>query len=507
MGNNSSTKDNEILKSEIIGIGSVILVTIFSGLGLVLTNFAMAESSQTVEKTATVHVEYSCSMSQTINSAHTLTLDPGRSQENIGTSTFNATCNDLNGYAIYAVGYSGDSEGNTDMIANDLAPTYNIKTGTSGTDSYWAVKLATGNSNISILNSFNDYHAIPTSYTKVAQRTSGAAANESALTSTYKVNVSGSQAAGTYEGKVRFALMNPSTADCPEGYELKDGVCKEKILTLSDIGTMQEMTSEICANTPTPLASAGENTPQYQLMDTRDNKLYWVAKLADGNCWMTQNLDLNITTTGLSSTDTDITTDWNSSSERPPVATLTDASQYNDINNTTSTASWDAGDWYYDGTSSTSCGSGKTTYEGCTGFSSTGNAHYHVGNMYSWGAATAGTGGDITSGQATGSICPKGWRLPMSSGDPSFANLQSKGSLGSTVQNWLNAPYYFTRTGRLWYDSNKLYNAGNYGYYWSSTPRSDSSYAYFLGFNSSSYVSPAYNFGRAMGMAVRCVAW
>ena len=289
---------------------------------------------------------------------------------------------------------------------------------------------------------------------------------------------------GDYSNKITFyalAKVVEPVVDLCEGYQ-----------KMQDIATIK--------------GSLGEEV-QTQLCDARDGKKYWVAKLKDGNIWMTQNLDLNITAAGLSSADTDISTNWNSSSGRPPVATLTDASQYNNRNRNTSTASWDAGDWYYDGTSSTNCGSGKTTYEGCTGFSSTGNAHYHVGNMYSWGAATAGTGGDVTSGQATGSICPKGWRLPMSSGDPSFANLQSKGSLGSTVQNWLNAPYYFTRTGRLWYDSNKLYNAGNYGYYWSSTPRSDSSYAYFLGFNSSSYVSPAYNFGRAMGMAVRCVAW
>lgn len=33
---------------------------------------------------------------------------------------------------------------------------------------------------------------------------------------------------------------------------------------------------------------------QYQMMDKRDNKIYWVAKLADGNVWMTQNLDYDL---------------------------------------------------------------------------------------------------------------------------------------------------------------------------------------------------------------------
>ena len=34
-----------------------------------------------------------------------------------------------------------------------------------------------------------------------------------------------------------------------------------------------------------------------KLVDIRDNKLYYVSKLKDGHCWMTQNLDLEIDTT------------------------------------------------------------------------------------------------------------------------------------------------------------------------------------------------------------------
>ena len=49
---------------------------------------------------------------------------------------------------------------------------------------------------------------------------------------------------------------------------------------------MQEMTSEVCASTATGVSA--------QLKDVRDNKYYWVTKLADGKCWMTQNLDLDL---------------------------------------------------------------------------------------------------------------------------------------------------------------------------------------------------------------------
>lgn len=47
-----------------------------------------------------------------------------------------------------------------------------------------------------------------------------------------------------------------------------------------------------------------------QLVDNRDGKTYWVAKLKDGNCWMTQNLDLDLRNITLNSTNTSTTSSW-----------------------------------------------------------------------------------------------------------------------------------------------------------------------------------------------------
>jgi hypothetical protein len=87
---------------------------------------------------------------------------------------------------------------------------------------------------------------------------------------------------------------------------------------------MQEMTPQICANTTTPigsLATAGNDDwdgshygdsnyiPRKALIDSRDNTKYLVAKLADGECWMTQNLALELSTSkALTSADTDLNT-------------------------------------------------------------------------------------------------------------------------------------------------------------------------------------------------------
>ena len=49
-----------------------------------------------------------------------------------------------------------------------------------------------------------------------------------------------------------------------------------------------------------------------------------------------------------------------------------------------------------------------------------------------------------------------------------------------------------------------LSNAGSVGYYWSSVGR-NSSYAYYLDFNSG-YVGPSYTSYRYNGFSVRCVA-
>ncbi len=53
------------------------------------------------------------------------------------------------------------------------------------------------------------------------------------------------------------------------------------------IKTMQELTPEVCRE-------AGEHDTAF-LTDTRDGNQYWVTKMKDGNCWMSQDLALDLT--------------------------------------------------------------------------------------------------------------------------------------------------------------------------------------------------------------------
>lgn len=109
-----------------------------------------------------------------------------------------------------------------------------------------------------------------------------------------------------------------------------------------------------------------------------------------------------------------------------------------------------------------------------------------------------------TSGNATGSVCPKGWTLPTKD---NFVNLitttygitnSSAGStkLRSSPLDFAYAGYYFT--------SGSLYSETTSGVFWSRTAY-DSSDAYNLFFRSSN-VYPQDFGSRGYGRPLRCTA-
>ena len=89
-----------------------------------------------------------------------------------------------------------------------------------------------------------------------------------------------------------------------QGGQIGDGVEVVEPLesVLDNIAYMQDMTPTLCASAP-----EGDTT---QLVDKRDGKKYWVAKLADGNYWMTQNLELDLSGRTLTPADSDVSSNW-----------------------------------------------------------------------------------------------------------------------------------------------------------------------------------------------------
>ncbi len=206
-----------VVLSKVLKTGLITGIILFAGV-FYFSNNSFAEVAT---DDVSVNVPTSCSLTGTINAAHTATIENGLYQENIGETTFKAFCNDAEGFAIYAVGYTDNLYGNTTMKPSNLdAATHGIVTGTatSGEISNWAMKLSavSGTFTPTIQNSFNSYHAVPTAYTEVASFTSNTDDTIGAsIKSTYATFVSRNQAADTYTGKVKYTIIHPSNASTP----------------------------------------------------------------------------------------------------------------------------------------------------------------------------------------------------------------------------------------------------------------------------------------------------
>ena len=218
------------------------------------------------------------------------------------------------------------------------------------------------------------------------------------------------------------------------------------------IATMQEMTPEICNALTTPTKAATQldtdgshkgdknYVPTNTLIDTRDNSTYVVSKLADGKCWMTQ--DLRIINKTITPADSDVTSNYTI-----PASSI---SGFNSI---------DIPSAYMDPSK---------------------------GGYYNWQVATAGTGTKelSTDGQkAQSSICPKGWRLPTGGNYGDDSDFQVLYEAYPHYDKLSGAPVNFSlgfaildSSGTL--DSN-LSNGGIVSAYWSNT-NLDNNEAYFI---------------------------
>ena len=451
-----------------------------------------------------ITISSSCTLSSVVNVPHNAEVYNGNYLGDIGKTTITTLCNDGNGYSVYAVGYSNNEEGNNRLI-NSERPEYGIDTGlyTSGLTSAWAMKL----NNIpddpsptppTIESDYNNvYGIVPPYWTKVAGRQSGTTdmAQGSSFTTTYAVYASSSQYAGTYQGQVKYLLTHPATQNSQ--------------LFMQD-------TIAIKNNLP----NAGDSM---QVIDQRDGKKYWVTRLADGNVWMTQNLDLDIKANAvLNSQTTDLNVAYNSSAG--------EYAEYNDgYTESNGVIYWrpasSATTIDFTGTTVSGWQNSNTTPYTANKTDDTETGHNSLGNYYNWTAAIASnnsssltqdTLSDISKNPKN-SICPKGWRLPTISN-------QSETIAGSTNE-FARLNYLYNNNsifaddgliiGPLWLTKSGCIQSGNEscsgkGYYWSSTAglfNNTTPSAYMLGFGNGKVnpITIGYE-GSYHGLSVRCVA-
>ena len=361
----------------------------------------------------------------------------------------NVSTNAIKGYELY---FSSEDEA-TDM--KHTSSSISNKISSNFTGSLTSTSMANNTWGYSLNNT--DFSSIPkkSNQIKLKDLNTYPTATDRTQSVYFGVKADTTLPSGIYEKNVVFTALAHANP-----LYIKD------LFTISD---MQQMTPKICKNTTTPkrgstiLDTDGSHrgddnyVPTKTLTDIRDNNTYTVSKLADGKCWMTQNLRIAGKT--ITPADSDVTSNYTI-----PASSLSGFNSY------------DTSNAYVDNT---------------------------YGGYYTWYTATAGTGTYSLSTigyNTTVSICPKGWRLPTSGNIASdFQTLYNSYSSSSAL---ISSLINLTLSGLA--SSSSMGAQGSGGYYWSSTVY-NSNRAYHF-YRNSSGIRPSVISDKDGGFSVRCVA-
>ena len=237
-------------RTVMITVGIPIITTILSA--TILSSTYVSADNDSVVDEINITVPVSCTMTGTGMDSHSTEIENGLYKNNIGTTTLHAFCNDNEGFAIYAAGYTGNEIGETNsnkLVGTNASSNATIVSGiatTAGSPdiSNWAMKLAilqdsgdTTSTNAFTIDSapnvdlpsaaeqsatpasFSQYHVVPNEYVKVAHKNSmtdmTATTGGVKLTTTYAAYISKTQPADTYSGQVIYTLVHPSNHETP----------------------------------------------------------------------------------------------------------------------------------------------------------------------------------------------------------------------------------------------------------------------------------------------------
>ena len=244
--------------------------------------------------------------------------------------------------------------------------------------------------------------------------------------------------------------------------------------------------------------------------DIRDESTYHIQKLADGKCWMLDNLALDLTNStvknGLSASNTN--------------ASATTLNYLKNGGGNTSNKYPTSGvtNWTADMSYSVPLVSLSNKNVVPNNAPANGAGNNKVGGYYNFCAASAGSycygngemDGGSPSGNATEDICPAGWRMPTGGTSGEYKALATA-ITGSTAYQITNATQIAAVRNALslpfngdWY-GNSPSNQGTNGYFWSSTMADEESMNY-LWMSQSYGITPSADSMRTGGYAVRCVA-
>ncbi len=512
------------MRKKIIVVAAVLVAAMMSGGNKVLAANGWEEELKLVTVGASSQVMSSVSLSLSSGTIQT-DLDAANAATNpdeagkVLSQTATITVGNTDGYTVYVSGNANLTGRNN---TSHKIPSVGSNKTLGNMSNEWGYYGVLGDSEANF-NPSTSFKAMTASQQSVGTGGATSSSITKKLTLFYGARVNNSAAADFYENTITLSVVaQPGTITVP-------------------ITTMQDFDKTACGKLKTH--------ETLQLTDTRDSKKYWITKMLDGNCWMSQNLALDLSTSkALTSADSDVTSSWTSGRDTVNISTSNPLSSSNTSTSNTETYSWNLGNYVIiNPIAATECTSNSTGLSACSGqFTAVGSrtpssdpsfyktngatytateydAHYLAGNYYQWNAATAGTGGTITNANATGSICPKNWKLPSSGNNTTKGTfgymltqygVQSKpnvaaGAVASPVNSnnydVALSPLFFVRGGDVYPYGQKLDYAGQGGYYWSSKAYSRTDLAYSLSLGSSS-VSPSNSYnGRYGGFSLRCL--
>ena len=292
---------------------------------------------------------------------------------------------------------------------------------------------------------------------------------------------SNTQAAGTYTNTINFYSVSYVTPDA----------------------IMQDLNEAWCTTTPS------------LVQDSRDGTLYHIQRLADGNCWMLDNLAIDLTDPTVQANLTESTTNASNTTlgylKNGGGSTDSSSPLYKYAKSGVST-DWSGGNSY--SIPLINMNSKDTIPQGNDPMASEVLAgNWKVGGYYNYCAASAGSycygdgaNAGTSSGDTVEDICPVGWRIPTGSSNGEYRILAEA---ISGVSGNLSGDNYFAYRGFLnlplsgHFRDNSTGNQGESGSFWSSTRKDDENvYDLLLG---TITARPSNYHYRYSGYSVRCI--
>ncbi|MBR2831184.1 hypothetical protein IKE83_02390 [Candidatus Saccharibacteria bacterium] len=355
-------------------------------------------------------------------------------------------------------------DGATDTSGNNYTCTIATATNCNFTTNSWGFRLST--------DTANTFKGAPVESTEIVSYTDGAT-NGEVTNLQFGARVDANLPAGAYGTTVNFTAV--ANAELPD---------------INDISTMQDFAA-LNSDELQAVVDSMEAGASYELSDSRDDNTYNIAKLADGNVWLQDNLQLDIAanraniTSATTNAEDDALTCLKSG-----CSSSTTYSQVAAAN--TSASNWSGATRYTTAMYNTEYANYDASY---------GDGTHKSGYYYNFCAASAGSycySSSSGTGNASQDICPAGWQMP--AGDSSTYSYQklyeAYGSDYAALKNALHV-------GLSGHFYGGVYNQGGSGRFWASTYR-DTDSMRFLYVDASS-VNPQGSDGRFYGFSVRCV--